>query len=647
MRQLSLKTRLCVNLVVLTVSALALLTAILYFPIQAIYKDRVRDTLRRLASVAVLHIDGDQHATITDPAQEGGSDYAQMQSKLRAILAADPRLRFVYTMRVHDDGAIRFVVDSAQPDEIAHLGEVYATPGPVLKSQAANLQEPTAEGDFYTDKWGTFLTGYAPIRRSDGSIDGILGLDMEAGLVTAEGRPLLLALIGAFMLCAALAWWIGRIAGRRLFAPIAELTDGAQKLAAGHTQHRIAVHGNDELAQLSVAFNTMADHVESSQRALETRVERTSTELERASGLMQAIVDNAVEAIIAIDQNGTIQSYNTAAERLFGYSARDCIGNHVRVLLPEPWSHATNEDITNYLRQLSQSPIPPRRTATTRRRDGAEIPVEISLGRVTLKSGELYIGVVYDLSEKQKVDRMKKEFLSTVSHELRTPLTSIRGGIELVRSGQFGLLSDKAADLMRIADENVLRLGRLIDDLLDVEKLEAGKLKFRYDKVDPLVLANNAIEANSGYAARFGVRCVIDAAPACCDPIRADPDRALQILNNLLSNAIKFSPEGERVLLSVTSVPDGICFSVHDRGPGVPPQFHERIFQKFAQADSSDQRQQGGTGLGLNISKQLAEQMGGTIGFNSTPGRGAEFYVIFPRTTPLDSAGTDEAAVRL
>lgn len=647
MRQLSLKTKLCVNLVALTVGALALLTAMLYFPIQAIYKDRARDTLRRLASVAVLQVDGEQHATITDPAQEGSSEYAQMQTKLRAILAADPRLRFVYTMRAHPDGAIRFVVDSAQADELAHLGEVYTTPGPVLQKHAAQLQEPTAENNFYTDKWGTFLTGYAPIRRSDGSVDGILGLDMEAGLVMAEGRPLLLALLGAFMLCAALAWWIGRIAGRRLFAPIAALTDGAQKLAAGHTQHRIAVHGNDELAQLSVAFNTMADHVESSQRALETRVEYTSTELERASGLMQAIVDNAVEAIIAIDQYGTIQSYNAAAERLFGYSARDCIGNHVRVLLPEPWSRATNEEISAHLRQLGQSPIPPRGTATTRRSDGAEIPVEISLGRVTLKSGELYIGVVYDLSEKHEIDRMKKEFISTVSHELRTPLTSIRGGIELIRSGQFGALSDKAADLMRIADENVLRLGRLIDDLLDVEKLEAGKLEFRYDNVDPLVLANKAVEANSGYAARFGVSIVIDAAAAGYDPIRVDPDRALQILNNLLSNAIKFSPEGERVRLTLTRLPDGICFSVHDRGPGVPQQFRERIFQKFAQADSSDQRQQGGTGLGLNVSKQLAEQMGGKIGFNSTPGRGAEFYVILPRAKPLDIAGTASAAIRL
>ncbi len=231
--------------------------------------------------------------------------------------------------------------------------------------------------------------------------------------------------------------------------------------------------------------------------------------------------------------------------------------------------------------------------------------------------------------ELESLDRAKDEFVSVVSHELRTPLTSIHGALGLLRAGRGASLPPDAGELIDIAVRSSQRLVQLVNDLLDIEKLEAGKVRFALAPVDLTRLVEQAVEATRPHAAEQGVRLRV-ANGAAGGRVLADPGRLSQVLANLLSNAVKFSPREEEALVSTGRREGRLRVTVADRGHGVPEEFRSRIFQKFAQADSTDARERGGTGLGLSISKAIVERMGGVIGFVSRPREGAAFWFELP-----------------
>ena len=240
-----------------------------------------------------------------------------------------------------------------------------------------------------------------------------------------------------------------------------------------------------------------------------------------------------------------------------------------------------------------------------------------------------YFSLGADITELKRIDRMKTEFISTVSHELRTPLTSIRGSLGLVLGGVAGDLPEAAKGLVDIANTNCERLIRLINDILDSEKIESGHLRLELKAVDIVQLVRQAVDVNQGFADQHQVTLVLQT-PAAPVAVQADSDRLMQVVTNLLSNAVKFSPTGGQVTLAVLRSGQGVRLEVRDTGPGIPEAFQGRIFQKFSQADASDTRQKGGTGLGLNISRALVRKMGGQIGFASQNGRGTVFFCEFP-----------------
>lgn len=234
-----------------------------------------------------------------------------------------------------------------------------------------------------------------------------------------------------------------------------------------------------------------------------------------------------------------------------------------------------------------------------------------------------------DITELKRIDRMKTEFISTVSHELRSPLTSIRGSLGLVAAGIAGELPEAAKSLVDIAKNNCERLIRLINDILDSEKIESGKMHLDLTVVNMAQLVQQAMTAHEGSAGQHGVKLVLQAPDASLQ-VSADSDRLVQVVTNLLSNAVKFSPPDGTVTVNVSRVAQAVRVEVVDCGPGIPDDFRGRIFQKFSQADASDSREKGGTGLGLNISQALVQKMGGEIGFSSTTGKGSTFFFAFP-----------------
>ena len=228
---------------------------------------------------------------------------------------------------------------------------------------------------------------------------------------------------------------------------------------------------------------------------------------------------------------------------------------------------------------------------------------------------------------------VKSEFLSTVSHELRTPLTSIKGSLDLVNKGSLGEIPPQLAPVLDIAGKNAVRLANLIDDLLDLQKFEAGEMVFNFEPLDSNELLQEAVDANSGFARSLGISVTAHPAP---EPllIHADRARMMQVMANLLSNAVKFSDENGHVDVRLRGTETEVIISVIDYGVGIPPESEDRVFGQFSQIDSSDQRKVGGTGLGMNISKQIVKRHQGKLEYISTLGEGTTFFVTLKRDIP-------------
>jgi signal transduction histidine kinase len=249
------------------------------------------------------------------------------------------------------------------------------------------------------------------------------------------------------------------------------------------------------------------------------------------------------------------------------------------------------------------------------------------------------IVVVTDISHFKEIDRVKSEFISTVSHELRTPLTSIKGALGIVASGVVGELTGEASSLIDIANNNSERLINLINDILDVEKLESGTLELQLRPLNFRATIEKAKSSLQGYADLYDVGMTLEHQDNRVFSIEGDEDRLIQALSNLISNAIKFSPAGDVVKIDLTANNEKMRVSITDNGPGISNEFHDRLFEKFTQEDSSDTRQKGGTGLGLSITKIIIETHNGSIGVDSTPGEGATFYFDLPLGATPDGLG--------
>jgi signal transduction histidine kinase len=247
-------------------------------------------------------------------------------------------------------------------------------------------------------------------------------------------------------------------------------------------------------------------------------------------------------------------------------------------------------------------------------------------------------------TERKRLERLKDEFVSTVSHELRTPLTSIIGSLGLLMGNAAGKLPDSMARLLAIAHTNSQRLVRLVNDILDIEKMGAGRIVFNFRRVEVRSVVEQAIEANRGFAEGYGVRIRLEDASTAPIDVRADPDRLLQVVTNLLSNAIKFSPAQNEVVVAIEKRIDMVHLTVRDHGSGIPVDFRPLIFEKFAQADSGDARQKGGTGLGLSIVKQIVDRLSGEVGFGDAPGGGTIFEVQLPCWDHVVSLAVDRDA---
>lgn len=337
--------------------------------------------------------------------------------------------------------------------------------------------------------------------------------------------------------------------------------------------------------------------------------------LAKAEGKFRDLLEGVPDALVIVDPNENITMVNDVTLKMFGFNKEELIGTSLSNLLPAfhlPKSFKSGTGIEQIAINKTLSPF----------------PVEVSLSPVKTLEGNLMLITIRDITERKRVDKMKDEFISVVSHELRTPLTSIHGSIELLAEGKIHTFPSNVKMLLNIAKNNSMRLIRLINDILDIEKIESGNMHFDYKKIDLNALAEEAVKINESYCHKYGasIKLTRYSAPVI---VKSDQDRIMQSLTNLISNAAKFANKSE-IKVVVKKTHKNARIEVIDQGIGIKEAFKPNIFKKFTQEDSSDTREHAGTGLGLHITKTLIDKLGGNIGFESTENIGTMFYIELP-----------------
>ncbi|WP_375396923.1 ATP-binding protein [uncultured Sphingomonas sp.] len=334
----------------------------------------------------------------------------------------------------------------------------------------------------------------------------------------------------------------------------------------------------------------------------------------------RSILDSTIDAIVIVNPDGTIETINAAASAMLGYRPEELEHRDVSVLVPRSaGSTAFHEQIGLLDGRLANRYLSDCKIV---HRDGHEIPVDIALGIMRPPDGDHIVASVRDISDRKRIDRMKDELLSTVNHELRTPLTAVIGALGLLRAGTAGTIPPSATRLIEITENNSRRLIRLINDMLDIDRIQSARLHLERHPIDLREVVTQACGEGRGLATAAGVKmaCMV---PESVVTVAGDADRLLQVITNLVSNAVRVSPPGGVVTIGLTTAPAGSALvTVDDEGRGVPMEFRGRIFGRFERAEGE---RGAGSGLGLAISREIVDRHEGSLWFEDRPQGGTRF----------------------
>ena len=468
----------------------------------------------------------------------------------------------------------------------------------------------------------------------------------------AARRELFFAIVTSFAaILLGLLAWIMYSAKHVVLDPLTELTASARRIEAGDLGAAQQTLREDEIGLLFNSFAKMVLAIQarerelaqalSDSRELATVTAESRRRVEAAHADLLAMLETTPAALMIFDLDGSVRLRNRAATEVLGiepqnpelrqnyWSRFKRVAKDGSLIPTDQWVSARalrGETVSNHELEIHHP-------------DGRVYPIIASGAPLKNELGHVTGAVVafQDISRLREVDRMKEEFVSIVSHELRTPLTSIRGSIQLVLGEQGSVPDAEHRSLLQIALNNCERLVRIINDILDVSKIESGNLPLHKKAVNIAELIRQAVDVVGGPADNAGVRIDVKL-PGDLRPVMVDQDRIVQALVNLLSNAVKFAPGGSTVRVAALAGGQAVTVSVLDEGEGIAPENLNRLFRKFQQVDSSSSRRKGGTGLGLAITKAIVEQHGGRIFVDSELNKGTRFSIVLPVATPEEAA---------
>lgn len=429
---------------------------------------------------------------------------------------------------------------------------------------------------------------------------------------SSQSTLLVGALVFNIALTLVLAWYFTRsITGR-----LAVLTDNTGRLAR-EEDLLPRLSGSDEIADLDSVFHSMASGL------------RDAAEKERA------LLRHTKDVICALDRDGRFCKINPACKTVWGFDELVLINRPVYEYLAEETEMLQMREVLHALRKQGGSG-----SVESGFIRADETRIDLLWSVYWSQADGLFFCSTHDVTDRKQIERLKQDFYSMVTHDLRTPLTSVKGMVTLITEGAFGAFPVKIAEKLGVVQKNVERLITMINDLLDLDKLEAGKMPLEIASCKSADIILRAIQAVETYAEQQGIEL-----ESACPPldVRADGDRLIQVLINFISNAVKFSPKGSKVSISAVAVPGCVEFRCRDHGRGIPQAFQSAIFERFQQVQAADARRNVGTGLGLAVCKLIIEAHGGTIGVVSSEGAGSTFWFRVPRAMAPKSTGTMQA----
>jgi PAS domain S-box-containing protein len=459
---------------------------------------------------------------------------------------------------------------------------------------------------------------------------GVIGLAWNAAKTGSSEAPLWLpAIVAVAVATVTLCMWYA-LGG----APVVELSPPPQPALPDESALPNVTLAAGLLSALLLAWSVAAGQtvrrharsLEATNRAMNEEMQARAR-MEETLQQLAAIVECSDDAIVATTTDGQILTWNPGAERLYGYTRDEVVGKHVSLL------HARKELEADLMEKLGKGERVSQLETLKLTKDGREMDVSLTVSPIIDREGQM-IGtsrIARDITDRKVLDRMKDEFVGTVSHELRTPLTAIKGFIELVLDGDAGPIPDTQREFLEVAARNADRLGALINDILDVSRIESQRLEIRPEPIDLVAVLEDVVSTFRVMARNKGL--TLRQEVASLPKVLGDASRLVQVFSNLLSNAIKYTPKGE-VGVKATVTSGGVEVVVHDTGVGLTNEEQEQLFTKFFRGKNPVVAESGGTGLGLVIAKAIVETHRGTIDFESRPGEGTRFRVVLPVAPP-------------
>ncbi len=549
-------------------------------------------------------------------------------------LVAQQRAALERELRVQEDN----ITEAGEDQPTRLLRAAWIDYGRALDRLLATSDHPTREHLYFRELQPAF-------DRMDRSAGRILEINQDA-MVRKSGRAERTAdhfddlVLAAVLLASLLGLTASGLLTGRLLRPLGVVSATVRRFGQGDLQARARIVGHDEIARLAGEFNTMADRL--------ARYRASSLgELLQAQQASQAAIDALPDPVLVLDPEGQLLNVNAVATRLLkidpeqpGKSPLDAADPGVRALVERLRAHVMGGR-GSYLPRGLEEVV----------RVGAAGSEYILLPRAAPIYGESgqvsgVAIVLQDITRLFRFDELKNNLVATVAHEFRTPLTSLRMSLHLVTEGVVGEISREQSDLLFSARDDCERLQTIVDDLLNLSRIESGRIDLHKRRVDPQSLIDLALDVHRSAAEDARLMLRGEVAPGCPEAF-ADPDRVQLVFTNLLSNAIRHAPPGSEIRVSARpeyaspddARPDGwVRFEVHDQGPGIPVEHQAGLFEKFFRVPGSPE---GGSGLGLFIARGIVQAHGGQIGLHSSPGQGTTFWFTVP-VAPAIAAATED-----
>ena len=618
---------------IIGISVSGLITIFFYNAASIQVMGDITQRLNDIVSISSTVINTELHSNILYPSQQNSQEYMKLKKKLQDIKAASSDIHFIYTMRQTPDNKIMFVVDAeSNPVETANLGDIYNDASPLLKREFAALKKPLIEKNFYKDKWGVWLSGYAPFFSEDGTRAGVLGVDISAATVENYRQEILTLALEIFLFSIPFILIAGWFLGMKIGAPIIDMKKKAEAIAEGALDTQLEIPAGRELAVLAKSLNSMSRKLKEEQQNLKNMAVK-----------YRNIFDNSMDGIFQVSVDGELITANKAMISMMRYESleemRELLSGRIGNI------YVDTRDRERLISELLERDHVKAFPVHMKRRDGSCFWAEVNAKLYDYLDGRKIIeGNLKDIStrlEKEKAERKieaaeaaslaKSEFLANMSHEIRTPLNAVMGLTDLLMKTK---MTDRQQNYLKKIKASSQSLLAVINDILDFSKIEAGYLELEEINFSLFDVMANISEMFGFKAHEKDIELLVSIDENTPSAVIGDPVRLGQILINLVGNAFKFTEQGEIVVhvreLKRKTLDDGaqkICleFTIQDSGTGIPHDRLDTLFDSFTQADNSTTRKYGGTGLGLSISKKLTKLMGGDIRVTSEPGRGSIF----------------------